>query len=343
MGDTGRMSDRLLADVLGRLATALAAGIDMRRAWAAETSRVPRRWRPAMEAVASGIAAGEGLATAMQRAGGAFPPLVRALVAVGDAGGRDAEALRDVAAALERGIRGRRELRAALAGPALRLVMALAASSVLILVNGVITDLDGKAVDILGLGLTGRAGAIRFLSAVAGVMVLAVLGWPLLVRSWADHGLARTIAAWIPILGPAVRSAEAAAWCKAAGLASHAGLDAGRLVGLASSAAPGLRIAAGRVEERLRGGATLDEALAAAGRLPRTVLEAVAVGEMTGTTPESLDRLAGRLDEEARAGFTAAVGAVGFIAWAAVAGLVALVVFRFGSFYAGILNQARTL
>lgn len=348
MGGTGRMSDRLLADVLGRLATALAAGIDMRRAWAAETSRVPRRWRPAMEAVASGIAAGDGLATALQRAGDAFPPLIRALVAVGDAGGRDAEALRDVAAALESGIRGRRELRAALAGPALagpalRLVMALAAISVLILVNGAITDLDGKAVDILGLGLAGRAGAIRFLIAVAGAVVLAVLAWPLLARSWADHGPVRQIAARIPILGPAVRKAEAAAWCKAAGLASHAGLDAGRLVGLASSAAPGLRIAAGRVEERLRGGATLDEALAAAGRLPRTVLEAVAVGEMTGTTAESLDRLAGRLDEEARAGFTAAAGAVGFIAWAAVAGLVALVVFRVASFYVGILNQALTL
>jgi uncharacterized membrane protein YjfL (UPF0719 family) len=37
------------------------------------------------------------------------------------------------------------------------------------------------------------------------------------------------------------------------------------------------------------------------------------------------------------------VGAVGFIAWAAVAGLVALVVFRVASFYVGILNQAMTL
>lgn len=343
MGGTWRMSDRLLADVLGRLATALAAGIDVRRAWAAESSRVPRRWRPAMDAVAVGIAAGDGLATAMQRAGDAFPPLVRALVAVGDAGGRDAEALRDVAAALEQGIRGRRALRTALAGPALRLVMALAAMGVLILVNGAITDLDGRPVDIFGLGLSGKAGAIRFIVGVVTALGLAALAWPLVARSWADRGIVRACAARIPLLGPAVRSAEAAAWCKAAGLASHAGLDAGRLVGLASSAAPGLRIVPDRVTERLREGATLEEALAAEGRLPRVVLEAVAVGEMTGTTAEALDRLAGRLDEESRAGFAAAVGAVGFIAWAAVAGLVALVVFRVASFYVGILNQAMTL
>lgn len=343
MGGTWRMSDRLLADVLGRLATALAAGIDVRRAWAAETARVPPRWRPAMETVAVGIAAGDGLASAMQRAGAAFPPLIRALVAVGDAGGRDAEVLRDVAVALEQGIRGRRALRTALAGPALRLVMALAAMCVLILVNGAITDLDGRPVDILGLGLSGKTGAIRFLAGVAGALVVAVLAWPFVARSWADHGVVRAVAARIPLLGPAVRKAEAAAWCKAAGLASHAGLDAGRLVGLASAAAPGLRIAPDRVVERLRGGATLEEALATAGRLPRAVLEAVAVGEMTGTTAESLGRLADRLDEESRAGFAAAVGAVGFIAWAAVAGLVALVVFRVASFYVGILNQAMTL
>ena len=336
----GRMSDRLLADLLGRLATALAAGIDLRRAWATETARMPRRWRPAMEAVAVSIAAGDGLATALGRAGGAFPPLVRAFVAVGDAGGRDAEVLRDLAAALERSVRSRRELRAALAGPALRLAVAVAAVAVLILVNGAVTNLDGKPVDILGLGLSGTAGAKTFGLGVAAVVAAAAIVWPLVARSWADHGLARTVGARVPILGRAVRDSEAAAWCRAAALASHAGLDAGRLVAVASSVAPGLRLDPAAVEGRLRGGATLDEALAAARRLPRTVLEAVSVGELTGTTAESLDRLGERLEEQARDGFRAAVAATGALAWAAVAGLIALVVFRFAAFYVGLLNDA---
>jgi type II secretory pathway component PulF len=336
----GRMPDRVLADLLGRLGTALSAGIDLRRAWASEAARVPRRWRPAVDAVAAGLAGGEPLAQAMGRAGGAFPPLVTALVAVGDAGGRDAEAIRDLAAALERGIRGRRDLRAALVGPAVRLVAALAAVVVLILVNGSITDLDGRPVDILGLGLSGRAGAIRFVGGVVAAAVLAAILVPVASRSWSDHGLVRAIGARVPILGPAVRAAEAAAWCRAASLASHAGLDAGRLVALASSAAPGLRLDPVRIETRLRDGATLEEAVAADGRLPRMVLEAVGVGELTGTTAETLERLSGRLEEEARAGFTAAVGAVGFLAWAAVAGLIALVVFRFASFYVGLINDA---
>jgi len=334
------MPDRVLADLLGRLATALAAGIDARRAWATAAGRVPRRWWPFRDAVAAGLAAGEPLAEALRRAGDAIPPLVTALIAVGEAGGRDAEAVRDVATVLERGIRTRRELRAALAGPAVRLVAALAAVVVLILVNGGITTLDGRPIDILGLGLSGRTGAIRFVAGVAAAVAVVALVAPVVSRSWRDHGLASALGGRIPILGPAVRAAEAAAWCRAAGLANHAGLDAGRLVALASSAAPGLRIDPVRIESRLRGGATLAEALAADGRLPRTVIEAVGVGELTGTTAETLERLSGRLEEEARAGFTAAVGAVGFLAWAAVAGLIALVVFRFASFYVGLLNDA---
>lgn len=336
----GRMSERLQADVFGRLATALAAGIDLRRAWAAESARLPRRWRAAMAAAAAGLAAGDGLAAALARAGAAFPPWVRAVVAVGDATGRQPEMLRDLATMLERAVRGRRRLRAALAGPALRLVMAGAAITAVILVTGAITDLDGRPVDILGLGLSGRPGAIRFLGGVGAAVAVVGLGWTIGGRSWVDRGIVRTLATRIPLVGPALRSAEAAAWCRAAGLASHAGLDAGRLVELASSAAPGLRLAPGRVEVRLRGGATLEEALAAEGRLPGTVLEAVAVGEMTGTTAEALARLAERLEEESQAGFAATVAAVGFLAWAAVAGLIALVVLRFAGFYTALIRDA---
>ena len=61
---------------------------------------------------------------------------------------------------------------------------------------------------------------------------------------------------------------------------------------------------------------------------------------MTGTIAETLDRLADRLEAESRAGFTAAAKVVGFLAWAAVACLIAAIVIRFASFYAGLIDQA---
>jgi type II secretory pathway component PulF len=66
----------------------------------------------------------------------------------------------------------------------------------------------------------------------------------------------------------------------------------------------------------------------------------VGLGEMTGTIAETLDRLADRLDEESRAGFAAVAKVVGFVAWAAVACLIAAIVIRFASFYAGLIDQA---
>ena len=337
---TPRMPTRVLAELFGRLAIALGAGIDLRRAWASETTRVPARWRSAMEDVARGLAGGDGLAASLRDAAGAFPPLVCSLVEVGDRTGREPEIFRDLAASLVESDRATRQLRAALVKPALQLLAAAAAVGVLIVVSGSIGDLDGRPVDILGLGLKGMPGLMRYLAMLALLLGAALIAMPLVVRSWRDHGIVRQLAVRLPVIGPALVAGEAAAWCRAAAMAGHAGLAPGSLVELAAGAAPGLRISAAEIESRLRAGATLDAALAACRQLPPRVIEAVGVGELTGTTPETLDRLAPQLDEEARAGVAAAVTLAGWAVWAAVALLIALVVVRFFTFYAGLIEAA---
>ena len=337
---TPRMPTRVLAELFGRLAIALGAGIDLRRAWASEAERVPGRWRPVMEAVARGLAGGDGLAASLRAAAGAFPPLVCSVAEVGDRTGREPEILRDLAASLTESDRAARQLRGALLKPALQLLAAAAAVGVLIVVSGSSGDLDGRPVDILGLGLKGMPGLVRYLAILALLLGGACIAIPFLARSWRDRGIVRRLATWLPGLGPALVAGEAAAWCRAAAMAGHAGLDAGRLVELAAGAAPGLRISAAEIESRLRAGATLDAALAAGGRLPPRVIEAVGVGELTGTTPETLERLAPQLDDEARAGLAAAVTLAGWAVWGAVALLIALVVVRFFSFYAGLIEAA---
>lgn len=335
---TSRMPTRVIAELFGRLAIALGAGIELRRAWASETTRVPARWRPAMERVSRRLAEGDELAPSLRAAAGAFPPLVCSVVQVGDRTGREPEIFRDLAASLVESDRAARQLRRALVKPALQLVAAAAAVGVLIVVSGSIGDLDGRPVDILGLGLKGIPGLVRYLVILALLAGCVLIAAPLAVRSWRDRGIVRQMASWLPGLGPALVAGEAAAWCRAAAMAGHAGLDAGRLVELAAGAAPGLRISGAEVESRLRGGATLDAALAADGRLPPRVIEAVGVGELTGTTPETLDRLAPQLDDEARAGLAAAVTLAGWAVWGAVALLIGLVVVRFFSFYAGLIE-----
>ena len=109
---------------------------------------------------------------------------------------------------------------------------------------------------------------------------------------------------------------------------------------LTALVAPGLALDADEVEETLRGGATLADVLHGSGRFPRRLVETVDVGELTGTTAETLGRLADDFDDEARRGITAAARGAGFLVWLVVAGLIALVVFRIFSSYLGMIQDA---
>ena len=73
---------------------------------------------------------------------------------------------------------------------------------------------------------------------------------------------------------------------------------------------------------------------------PRSLLEAVGVGELTGTTAETLDRLAEQCDDAAARGFAAAARGAGAAVWLAVAAVVVLLIFRLFSTYVGILQAA---
>jgi type II secretory pathway component PulF len=112
------------------------------------------------------------------------------------------------------------------------------------------------------------------------------------------------------------------------------------MVELASTAAPGMPVDRAAVESRLRRGDDLATALRAESRLPRAAVEAVAVGELTGTTAETLDRVAAALADAARRGWQAAVQAMGFAAWGLVATLVAMIVIRVIGSYAAIIQDA---
>lgn len=322
------------AELLGRLAIALSAGIDPRKAWAMELSRVPVAWRRRLEPVAAALARGCPWTEALAAADGVFPRLVLGVAAVGDRTGHEAESFRELAGLLDRSVRTSRQLRRGLVGPVIQMAVAVAVVGFLIFMAGMMAH------DMLGLGLRGMSGLLTFGGWLVAAAVIGRLLWGQLVASWRRHGLCRRVLDYVPVIGPASRAAEAAAWCRVAGLASGVGLDAGRLLELAAGVAPGLAVDPLAVEERLRRGATLAEALDRTGRFPLRVLEVLAVGEATGNVPETLDRLAGQLDDEARAGFEASAQAAGWLVSAAVAVVIAVIIMRIFSVYLGTIQSA---
>ncbi|NBS32493.1 MAG: hypothetical protein EBS83_06740 [Planctomycetia bacterium] len=334
-----RLPARLQADLLGRLAITLNAGLDLRKAWVAEVRRMPPRWRPRLERGTVALQSGNQLSEALAVTG-LFSPLVLGMVAVGDRTGRDVDTLRELARVIEHGVRTARQLRSSLAWPLFQFVLALGVMGLLIVIAGMITLEGGKPFDLLGFGLVGIPGLIRFGLILAGLAVLGGVSFRLLLASWRAHGPVRRLLDWLPLIGPAAQAGEAAAWSRAASLAAGAGLDAGRLMELSGSVAPGLAVDARWIEARLLAGDTLSEALRASGRFPLTLVEAVAVGETSGTTAEVLARLSDQFAEDARRGFEAAAKAAGGGVWLAVAGLIVLVVFRVFSFYVGMIQDA---
>jgi type II secretory pathway component PulF len=332
------MPPKLLADILGRMALSLSAGIGIRNAWKGEIERVPRRWRPAMERVGAALGQGESLSAAMALVGETFPPLIRGMVAVGDRTGHEAETLRELSTMLDHSVRTRRDLLRALVWPAFQLVIALLVIGFLIWVAGSIRNERNEPTDILGLGLVGASGLAAYLSAVVFFCVLGFFGIRQAVASWRRNGVVRRGLIPVPVIGTAARAAEAAAWCRAASLASGAGLDAGSLVRLGASVAPGIPVDADRIVSRLRQGATLADALRESGGFPRTILEGVMAGELTGNTAEVLGRLAGEYEDEARRLFEASARGAGFLVWVIVAAMIAFVIFRIFSFYVGAIQ-----
>lgn len=338
MAGLGRIPDAALAALLHRLSIAVAAGVDLRRAWASEASRAPARWRAAMMRVAARLDAGDALGESCADAGGAIPGAVAGMLAVGDRTGRLAEVLEETSRSITRSLALRRTLRAAVVGPAIRLAVAAVAIVVLIMVAGSARGIDGGPLDFLGFGLRGGRGAaiamLALAAFVSGALTLAVVGR----RSWHGRTWAWTLGRRLPVVGPAAEAGEAAAWCRAASLAAHAGLGIGAMVDLASRAAPGFACDSAPIEQRLRSGSDLAATLAAVVGLPRVVTEAVAVGEATGTTAEALDRVADHLDETSARGLAAGVQMLGFLAWAAVAVLVVTIVVRVVGGYARMLE-----
>lgn len=253
------LPDALLADVLGRLAVATGAGIDLRRAWASETARVPAAWRPVFEGVSQQLAAGSTLGDALTAAGDTFPPVVRGMLAVGAETGREPETCQALAAFLKRAAKHARPWR-------------------------------------------------RLFARLPGI--------------------------------DAHRLADLATWSRAMALALGTGMDVGRAVALGTAAAPALAVDAERLRAEIRGGLTLHESLRRCDLFPPPLIEAIAVGEMTGTVPERLERLADHFDDEATRRFQLAATMAAWTAWAAFALAVIIVAYRIFTGYLAILQDA---
>lgn len=309
-GKRGKVTRADLALFTRRLADLSEAGLPLDRVLAvvAEQSESAVLGQVAQEALAD-VQGGLPVSDALAKHPKLFPTVFTQTLRAGEASGQFPEVAERLAEFQEKEVAQRSQITSALVYPS---ILALTAVGVIVfLLTFVVPRLSG-IFDQLGSDLPVTT---QLLLAVAGFLAnnyLVVLGGivagVVAYRAWVATeagGLMRDqLAMNLPAIGPVIRKATVSRFSRVLGTLVYGGvpiLEALQLSGLAS----GNRVfmaSAKRVEDEVREGRSIAEAMRDAGGFPPVLTNMVAVGEETGDLPKMLSRVSDSLDFEVETG-----------------------------------------
>lgn len=328
---SARITLTRLADLCGRLATALEAGIDMRAVWARESERAAGAARRRYAIVAEGVARGESLYDALAPTGSYFPELFRELAQVGEKTGHRAEVFGQLADHYRQQLSLRRTFLLAIAWPLIQLGLAIVIIGFLIWVMGIIRDMTGnKELDPLGFGLVGNKGLMIYLGFLAAVGMVLFVAIETLRRGWVwsrpiQRGVMR-----VPVLGQALLTMALARLAWTMHLTMKTGMDVRQAINLSVRSTRNARYLdqIDRIDASLAEGNSLYEAFFHAASFPADFLDALAVGEQSGKLDESMATLAGQYRDRARAAMVTLTMLAGVAVWILIALILVALIFR---------------
>lgn len=339
-----RISLKALAQLCHRLATATNAGIQDRKIWTDEAGRGSVAQRQVAATVRDELALGNSIAEAIQKTGGFFPPMFCKMVEVGEVSGRLGEIYKRLGQHYERVLTARRAFWQRLVWPLFQLGIALLVIGVLIYVMGILpinNTSAGTQVDMLGWGLVGTSGLIKYFN----ILLLITVAIFFVVESirrgagWARK-LQRLILQ-IPVLGDAFKTLALARFTWALQLVLDTPMDLRKALPLALHATGNDTYSqhSQEVVQRIQQGQSITQSLATTGVFPSELLDNIAVGEESGRLVETMQRQA--IEYEERSGTAIALLAqfAGYAIWVLVAVFIIVMIFRLFSFYVNTINS----
>jgi type II secretory pathway component PulF len=283
--------------------------------------------------VAAELKSGWNLRESLDRQPNVFPPLVVALTTVGEESGTLPEVMAEMEKYYVLQQRLQQDFWSQIRWPLLQLLVATLVIAMLILVLGSVKVADAsglKPLDPLGFGLVGASGAIIFLSAVAGAVVVLLggcwLGRRLLGRSaWLEGFLLR-----VPLVGRCLRALAVTRFALALHLMLDSGVSVARALQLALLATDNAAFLAAypKVEAGIQGGHGVAASLARARLFPQRFLGVIAVAEESGQLPEALRYQAAEYDEDSRRRLTLLTQVASGLVWLLIAVLLIATIFR---------------
>lgn len=342
---SSHITGKRLADLCHRLATGLAAGVDLRKVWKRETENARGGCREPFRAIQIDLERGETFATALQKTDKLFPRLFREMVGVGERTGQIAEVLQKLSHHYQVRHDLSRSFLALLAWPLLQLAAAVLIIGLLIWILGAIgaTSLDGEPLDPLGLGLVGGNGALVFFGIVfAAVFAIAALVAAMRRGVFWMAPVQRFVTR-LPGVGDAIQKICLANLSWTLHLLLNVEMDLRQLVPLVLRATGNdfyIQHSRQMVAD-VAAGQPLHLAFANSMAFPPAFLDALAVAEESGQISESMARLSKQYESEAESAMkwlsVFAGAAVGIM----VAAIIIWMIFRlYVVLYLGPINEA---
>lgn len=321
----------------------LTAGVEIRKALkTASSNSRDGRLTESVKEVSKHIRKGDDLTHAFRSQDRRFPPLFLDLLNVGELTGTVPEIFESLADYYEARTKRMQEFRSQIAWPITQLVAAILIIGFLIFILGIISTASPgqEPTDILGLGLMGTSGAIKWFTMSFGGAFLLYATYVLTTRSAAGREALHPFLMAIPVVGTCMRSFAIArfSWCFA--LTQQAGMTIKPSIESSMKAtANGAFIAStDNVWMQLKEGETLTDSLKSTRLFPVEYLHVVDTAEQSGTVPESLDRMSHQFDEDAHRSMTKMTAILAQVIWAIVACFIGFIVIKFFMTYVAMLD-----
>ncbi|MFK8114496.1 MAG: type II secretion system F family protein [Rubripirellula sp.] len=326
-----------------RFGTGLKAGADLLVLLRSEAKTGPPIQRDAMTRLADGAKKGEQLSVLMTENDAFFPPLMAAMMRVGEATGRMERALLTLSAHYQRQLETRRLFIRSISWPMLQLFAGISIVSLLIYLMGILKPAGGgRMTDLLGFGLYGPQGVLWFwfyVGIVLGLIGLVIWGF---MRNIGGVQNIVPLIYKIPKLGASIQTITISRFCWTMAMSLDSGLDPVRSIrlGLDSTDSEYYRSGGDDAEVAIRQGATLAGAIEATAIFPSEFIARVEISEHSGTDAEGMDNLAKEYDERAKGAIRWLTGLATILIRVTVILFVVYLIFRIASTVFGFYDAA---
>ena len=323
-----------------RMGIGLRAGVDILRLLENETKAGNGKHREVMPRVISHIKEGNSLARAMLEEKQHFPPLLIQLTNASEIGGRLDSMFAYMADYYDDLKKTRAFFFGRISWPLIQLAMAVVVIGLVILLQGILSPTS--TYDASGLGLRGMSGFILYCEVVTGVTVaIAVFVYGIWKNWFGCHKFLVPLVQRIPVLGTAFVTLGLSRLSMTLSLLLNAGVDAKRSTKQSFLATGNHYFISGtdRAVDAIEKGSSFGDAFEASQVLPEEFIEAVRIGELSGTETESMDHLALQYQERAKSALNTIATIASFAIWLGIILLLAFMIIRMALQYINMLNS----